>query len=298
MKNNIRVFAVMGICSLAASLAAAGPAADSLKAGAFGRLGVISAPESPAPSLSAPADGSPADFDLRGIFGRPRRISPVARQQRGGAALYSVILAPLANIYLKPDAFFTTAKGTKVYVSGNEATNCPDGGNTCKDREKSFVILTTDKNETFFVRGMEIAVMQPIYNGSKTVVIDGEKYTLRLYANTSVPGNSKLEIKSPAGIAFACTLQKLGDAAAQKGVDIALAKNYKLAYGNEVTQGPGGAKFTAKLLVYMIMYPVEGNINYFIFNPEELTPGGSSFPSFEPGYGFRLDGGALEIYKL
>ena len=250
------------------------------------------------PSLSSPADVPGADFDLQGIFGRPRRIFPVARQQRGGAALYSVTLAPLSNIYLKPDAFFTTGKGTRVYVSGNEAANCPDGGNTCKNREKSFVILSTDKNETFFVRGMEIAVLQPIYNGSKTVVIDGEKYTLRLYANTSVPGNSKLEVKGPAGIAFACTMQKLGDTVALKGVDIALAKNYKLAYGNEVVQGPGGARFTAKMLVYMIMYPVEGNLNYFIFNPEELTPGGSSFPSFEPDYGFRLDGGALEIYKL
>ena len=41
MKSDIRFFAVMGFCSLAASLAAAGPAADSLKAGAFGRPGVI-----------------------------------------------------------------------------------------------------------------------------------------------------------------------------------------------------------------------------------------------------------------
>ena len=297
MKKIILAFTISSSFCLSASLSAR-PAAEDLKDAAFSRPDAQQAFEFPEPSLSLPPDVAAIEFDLCGIFGRLMRIFPAALQRYGGASLYSVILKPLANIYLKPDAFFTTGKGTRVYVSGNESVNCPDGGYTCKDREKSFVILTTDKNETFFVRGMDIAVLQPIYNGSKTVVIDGEKYTLRLYANTSVPGNSRLEIKGPSGVIFTSTLQKLGDAAALKGVDIALSKNYKLAYGNELVQGPKGASFTEKMMVYMILYPVDGNVSYFAFGPDELSPNGSSFPSFEPAYGFRLSGGALEIYKL
>ncbi|MFA6434572.1 MAG: hypothetical protein WCW52_07750 [Elusimicrobiales bacterium] len=298
MKNIVLILAAAGLCSVAASLPAADFKAEELRTGPFGAFAMQGGNEFPMPAAANSHAVFQAPLDLRGIFGRLTRLFPVARHWQGETVLYSVPLNPLANLYLKPDTAFTTGKGTKVYVSGNEAVNCPDGGSACKGREKSFVILTTDKGATFFVRGMEIAYLPPLYNGSKAVVIDGGKYTLRLYVDTSVPGNSRLDIKGPSGLAFTGSLQKLGDAAAMKGVDAALSKTYKLAYGNELKQGPGGAGFTETMLVYMIAYPVNGSINYFAFNPQELAPGGSSFPSFEPAYGFRLNAGALEIYKF
>ena len=45
--------------------------------------------------------------------------------------VFSTELAPLKNAYLKPSVSFTTGAGTKVFVSGTKAANCPDGGNSC-----------------------------------------------------------------------------------------------------------------------------------------------------------------------
>ncbi|MEA3306872.1 MAG: hypothetical protein U9Q34_03705, partial [Elusimicrobiota bacterium] len=71
--------------------------------------------------------------------------------------LYSFNISKIKNKIFKTAVTFKTGKGTVVYVSGTKASNCPDGGNNCKDREKYFVVLTTDKGEQHLIRGEEIA---------------------------------------------------------------------------------------------------------------------------------------------
>ena len=90
----------------------------------------------------------------------------------------------------------------------------------------------------------------------------------------------------------------LADAVARKSTDVQLSLPYKLAYGSEILQGPEGARFGPKLMILLIQFPVVERGSSYTFGVAELTSAGASFPSFEPGYSFRLAGGALDIYKL
>jgi len=258
------------------------------------------------PEVSAPAAGegqAPQDLDLFRYFGYG--VSPEASDlgsEKGLKGLndvvFSINLDTVKNAYLLPNVAFTTGKGTKVHVSGSKASNCPNGGNSCDDKDKFFLVLTTSRNESYFVRGTEIINWGIFMSGSKTVVIDGEKFVVKIKANASTPENSMLEIKGPRGTALNVTLKSVGDGVAAKGVDVKLGKNYKLAYGNEIVQGPQGARFTDKTLVLLIPFPVVDATSYFIFKTEDIKPSGVTFPSFEKGYGFKLNTGKLDIYKL
>jgi hypothetical protein len=266
--------------------------------------GSAGAAEAPVPVAEA-VEGSQAK-DLDAFFkylGRARAPKGIELYLEKGMkgvkdTVASVKLEPIKNAYLKPAITFTTGAGTKVHISGTKASNCPDGGNSCADKEKFFLVLTTDKNESYFVRAMEILNWGFIYSGSKTVTIDGEKYVVKVYANASTPENSKLEIKGPKGVALNSSLKAVGEGVAAKGVDVKLGKAYKLAYGNEIVQGKQGAKFTDKMLVLMIPFPVVDAASYFIFSASEIKPSGVVFPAFEQGYGFKLENGTLDIYRL
>jgi hypothetical protein len=255
----------------------------------------------PAPAASKK---SAPDIDLFRYFGYAKKPAaaalPPSRFNKGAGRgpVASIDLEPIRNVYLKPDVSFVTGAGTKVFVSGTKASNCPDGGNSCKDKDKFFLVLTTDKNDSFFVHAVDIINWGIFMSGSKTVTIDNEKYVVKVLANASTPELSKLEIKGPRGVALGVTLKQVGDAVAAKGVDVALSKPYKLAYGNEIVQGPQGAKFTAKMLVLMIPFPVVDASSYFILNAADIKPAGITFPEFESGYGFSLNNGKLGIYKI
>ncbi|OGR44440.1 MAG: hypothetical protein A2X35_06940 [Elusimicrobia bacterium GWA2_61_42] len=289
------------IFNFGSAASAAGGALDDL-----GSAQAVEVPEAPAQAAPAEAREQAPDIDLFRYFGyaeTPRAMElPEFSMQKGvkGVAdtVASVDLESIRNAYLKPAVTFTTGAGTKVHVSGTKASNCPDGGNSCADKEKFFLVLTTSKGETFFARAMDILNWGFIYSGSKTFVIDGEKYVVKVQANASTPENSKLEVKGPKGLALSSTLKQVGDGVAAKGVDVKLSKAYKLAYGNEIVQGPQGAKFTSKMLVLMIPFPVVDASSYFILNAAEIKPAGTTFPSFEKGYGFKLEGGKLDIYRL
>lgn len=261
-------------------------------------------PEVPLPSSEAAARSETPDLDLFRYFGygaKPKASELFMEKGMKGIekeSLLSLKLETIKNAYLKPAITFATGKGTKVHISGTKASNCPNGGNSCADKEKFFLVLTTDRNESYFVRAMDIVNWGIFMSGSKTVTIDGEKYVVKVYANASTPENSKLEIKGPRGVALNSTLKQVGDGVASKGVDVKLGKAYKLAYGNEIVQGPQGAKFTDKMLLIMIPFPVVDANAYYIFNASDIKPAGVTFPSFENGYGFRLEGGVLDIYRL
>jgi len=288
-------------------LLTAGFATPAMAGAAMDDLGTVRAGDIPEPAAAEAAPGEAApDVDFFRYFGHaetPRAVEVFMQKSAGGErgledTVASVTLAPIKNAYLKPAVTFTTGAGTKVYLSGTKAANCPDGGNSCADKEKFFLVLTTAKNETFFARAMEILNWGFLYSGSKTVVIDGEKYVIKAYANASTPENSKVEVKGPAGVVLNSTLKQIGDAVAQKGVDVKLSKAYKLAYGNEIVQGPKGARFTEKLLILIMPFPVVNASAYYVFDTAEIKPTGTTFPTFENGYGFKLQGGQLDIYRL
>jgi len=274
--------------------------AASAAGGAINDLGQTKAVAVPEASPQAAASQEQLPEDLFRFFGVAETLKAEAVTGMKGVAdvVFSADLPPLKNVYLKPAVSFTTGAGTKVFLGGTKAANCPDGGNSCADKEKFFLVLTTDKNQSFFVRATEILNWGFLYSGSKTVTIDGEKYVAKILANASTPENSKVEIKGPKGVALNVTLKQVGDAVAAKGVDVKLGKAYKLAYGNEIVQGPQGAKFTDKMLVLLIPFPVVDATSYYIFNTAEIKPSGVAFPSFEAGYGFKLEGSKLSIYRL
>lgn len=261
-----------------------------------------------APAVSAPAADEQAreaqELDLFRYFGygETPRASEVMAESAGLKGLqdtvFSIDLATIRNAYLKPSISFKTGAGTQVFVSGSKASNCPDGGNGCKDKDKFFLVLTTSRNESFFVRAMDIVNWGIFMSGSKTVTIDGEKYVVKVQANASTPENSTLEIKGPRGMALKTSLKSVGDAVAEKGADVRLSKNYKLAYGNEIVQGPQGARFTDKMLVLLIPFPVVDASSYYIFQTSDIKPAGVTFPSFERGFGFKLEGTQFGIYRL
>jgi hypothetical protein len=292
----IKAAAVLFLSFNLNSWAGAGLENQALRDSDFGRMELPPVPGVPMPGMETAQGAIASGLDSFNWFGYTE-VHGAIGVYSANPALYSIYLKSITNVYLKPDATFTTGKGTKVHVSATKASNCPDGGSSCEDKEKLFVVLTTDKNETLFVRGMEILNWGPI-SGSRTVIIDGEKHVVKLYANTSTPANSKLQIKGPSGMVFNATVQQVGDAMAGKCVDMELSKAYKLAYGNEVVQGPNGAKFTSKMLVLMLPFPVTDISSFTVINAADITPDGVTFPSFEPGFGFRLDNGTLEIYKL
>src|SRR3989338_5842717 len=222
---------------------------EALKAAGL-EAGTAAMPEVPLPSSEAAAAAETQDLDLFRYFGygaTPKASELYLEKGAKGIekeSLLSLKLETIKNAYLKQAITFTTGKGTKVHISGTEASNCPNGGNSCADKDKFFLVLTTDRNESYFVRAMDIVNWGIFMSGSKTVTIDGEKYVVKVYANASTPELSKLEVKGPRGVALNSTLKQVGDGVASKRVDVKLGKAYKLAYGNEIVQGPQGAKFT------------------------------------------------------
>lgn len=300
MKNIIKLSAA----ALAAfNLISAAAASGAVLGDAGYTLEGVETPAVSAPASAAVPAAQPAAPDFFSYFGyaeRPRAQELFMERSNKGVqdTVFSIDLNTVKNAYLKPAAGFKTSAGTQVFVSASKASNCPDGGNSCADKEKFFLVLTTARNESYFVRAMDIINWGIFMSGSKTVTIDGEKFVVKIKANASTPADSTLEIKGPRGVAMNASLKSVGDAVAAKGVDVTLSRQYKLAYGNEIVQGPQGAKFTDKMLVLLIPFPVVDATSYYIFQAGDIKPSGVTFPSFEKGFGFTLNGSQLGVYRL
>ncbi len=259
----------------------------------------VAVPAAPAPAAVNPVV-VPDIFGCLG-YGKSARAEVIYGEKGLKAALAapitSINLEEIKGAYLRTAVNFTTGAGTKVSVSSYKASNCPDGGSSCATKDKIFLVLTTDKGASYFVKGIDIVNFGIFMHGSKTVAIDGENYVLKAYANVSSPDNSKLEIKGPRGTVVNSSLIQVADAQARRGVDVALSKPYKLLYGNEILQGPQGVRFGPGLQVVLAQYPVTDKSDTQIFNISEVNPAGVSFP-FESGYSFKLEGGFIGIYKI
>jgi hypothetical protein len=209
--------------------------------------------------------------------------------------LYSFNLSKILNKIFKTSVSFKTTKGTVVYVSGTKAMNCPDGGNNCKDSEKYFVVLTTDKGAQYLVRGKDIANVFIVMSGSKKVIIDGDEYIVKLKVKVSSPEKSVLEIKRGSKKVVNATLETLGNAIAKKSETVKLSKEFKLACGYELIQSKNGAKFTKNLIVGLVTNPPDA---YFVLKASEITKAGVVYPEIDNNIGFRINADILEIYRI
>lgn len=225
---------------------------------------------------------------------KPMVLMP-AKSNAAERILYSFNLSEITNKIFKTAVSFKTAKGTVVYVSGTKAANCPDGGRDCKDREKYFVVLTTDRGEHHLIRGAAVANVFLIMSGSKKVIIDGEAYIVKLHVKVSSPEKSILEIKRGSKKVVNITLEKLGNAIAERSETVKLSKEYKLACGYELIQGKKGAAFTDRLIVGLVSNPPD---SYFVLKVSEITKEGVVYPEIDNDIGFRMKEDVLEIYRI
>ena len=290
-------------------------AIDSLKSSAIGLNDPNSGIVLPAPQAAEANGESAAEMDeffkyIGDIFNTPKAMplsTDIGRAEmdiskaatdiatgRAGAVVYSFKLGSILNSYIDSGLSFQTPHGTKVKFSGYTASNCPDGGQSCADKERFFLILSAGPKETYFIKATEV-INAVFVSGSKKVTIGGDELTVKIYAVLSDIPSSRIEITCGGGKVFTSTLKQLGDAVAAKGANIRLGKTYNLAYGNELTQGKGGARFSNNLVV--ILSPV-GVPGFYFLNRADINASGVTYPEMEPGFGFRLTENVLEIFRL
>lgn len=215
-------------------------------------------------------------------------------QERLGPVVYSFKLNSLLNAHKDSGLSFRTPHGAKVKFSAYTAANCPGRGQSCADKERFFLLLYVGGEETHFIKANEI-VNAMFMSGSRTLMIGGDELTVKLHAVLSDIPSSRVEITCGGAKVFVVTLKQLGDAIAAKGADLKLGRIYKMAYGNELLQSKGGARFSDKLVI--ILSPV-GVPGFHFLNHADITAAGVAYPEIEPNFGFRLAGNTLEILKL
>ena len=262
----------------------------------------------PAPQAVNAGAGSAAEMDgffkyMADIFNAPKAmpLSGYAGKSamdipagRAGAVVYSFKLSSILNNYIDSGLSFRTPRGVNVKFSGYTAANCPDGGQSCADKERFFLILSADNKENHFIKATEV-VNAFLMSGSKTVTIGGDNLVVKIYAVLSDIPSSRIEITCGGAKVFSATLKQLGDAVAIKGADIRLGKPYKLAYGNELLQGKNGARFSEKLVIVMSPVGVPG---FYFLNRADIKASGVTYPEMETSFGFKITGDLLEIFRL
>ena len=272
--------------------------------------GAVPVPDLPAPQASdAGGDKVQADrfFKYLGDMYKTPEPSPI---QTGnfkslspvsgiGQILYTLKIEKMLNAFLYSDLIFKTSGGATVHLSGNKSSNCPGGSAKCDDNEKVFIILTTDGGESSFIRVMDVVNYGIFMSGSKTVTIDGQQFTVKVHADASSPEKSMIEVKSGDKKVIESTLLNMSSMAARKGVEVRLGRAYRLLYSSELAAvGKKDAKFTAKKQVVLMPYPVDANANYYLLYTSEITPDGVVYPELDRNFGFKLENGALDIFRV
>ncbi|HAH31412.1 MAG TPA: hypothetical protein DCL44_03755 [Elusimicrobia bacterium] len=262
----------------------------------------------PTPEASSVKSGSSAEMEeffkymgdvfkvpkARSLIGDYGKSATAVPGGRVGAVVYSFKLDDILNSYIDCGLSFATSAGTVVKLSGYTASNCPDGGQSCADKERFFLILSAGDKGTYFIKATDV-VNAVLMSGSRTVKFDADEFTVKIQAKLSNIPASKIEISRGGAIVFSTTLKKLGEAVSVKGSGIRLGRAYTLAYGNELIQGKGGAKFNNKLVIVLSPVGVDG---FYFLNRADITAAGVTYPEMEAGYGFRIVGDTLEIFKI
>jgi len=236
---------------------------------------------------------------LSNNFGGTRaKVSHAAGKRLSGAGrvLERVNLEEILDANFETRLTFKTSSGNTVHVSGAMAVNCADGGNQCDSNDKYFLLFHTDKEQTVFVKAQDIANILLI-SGKKEISFNGdaEKYTVRLFVTISSPGRSKLKVETQGRVVLDISVDELSAALAEKGHRLKSGAQHNLFYNTEVVQDcNGNARFgEGRVLTFS---PRSSDPNQYV-NASMITAAGVLIKAVEPGLGFRIVNGVLEIYQ-
>ena len=304
-----KILVLMAVPAFFCAMAnAAGQDKEAADSSAFGLINADTVISLPTPHASNVEGESAAQMDeffkymgdifkapkAQPLIGRSGKSATAVPYGRSGNVVYSFKLDSILNSYLDAGLSFKTSDGAIVKVSGYTASNCPDGGQSCADKERFFLILTVGAGEYHFIKATDI-INALFMSGSRKVKIGADELIVKIHAKVSDIPASRIEITRNGTIMFTTTLKKLGDAVAGKGEIVRLGRAYTMAYGNELIQGKDGARFNDKFMLVLSPVGVDG---FYFLNRSDITAAGVTYPEMEPGYGFRIADEMLEIFKL
>lgn len=256
-------------------------------------------PVSKASPAEAPAEdlGPWSEYIGKNFGGIKAAVRPFFSNKSvpSGKVVESVNLESILDANLSTKLTFKTSSGNTVHVSGAQAANCAGGG-SCGDRDKYFLVFHTDSGQTVFVNGQAVA-NYPFHSGEKTISFkgDAEQYKVKLNIKLSSPGQSRLKVESQGRVVLEISLDQLTAALAEKGKRLSSGSQHNLFYNTEVLQDGSGNGYFGKGRV--ITFSPRGTAPNQTMNAAAITAAGVALPGVEPGLGFRIAGGVLELYQ-
>jgi hypothetical protein len=261
--------------------------------------GVISAPVPPAPQAVASPEAQAGqeiwNAYLEKNFGGQPAVKTRMYMKGSGEVVETVNLSKILNAGLKSGLTFRSSANT-IHVSGAEALNCQDGGTSCSSNDKYFLLFTTEKGQTLFVRGKDVANAL-FMSGEKEITFDdGDKFKIKLEIKMSNPSQSRLKIMGPGKEALNVSLSDLTAALLKKGHALTVGARHNLYYNTAVLQDSKGNGRFAKENV-LIFSPRGSDPNQTV-KASQIGSAGVLLPGVEKDFGFRIVGDDLEIYKI
>lgn len=210
--------------------------------------------------------------------------------------LYTLNMNQIHDKYLYTDIKFETSKKTIVYLSLTKASNCPGGLTDCKESDK-FLLAFTFLSQTVFIKVKDVINVGFIMSGSKKITIDGEEYTVKIYANISDVYSSRIEVKSTSKTVINKKLSEIMDVFKEFGYNVNLnGKKYIIVYGRKL-ECISSCSFTSSNMVFIFEYPVTKDSSYYSIDEKIYSGRSIYFPTLGKNILFNLSDGILKIYK-
>ncbi|MEF3279896.1 MAG: hypothetical protein K6357_02880 [Elusimicrobiota bacterium] len=232
--------------------------------------------------------------NLFGVISQPDEMR-FTKSFKSSKVLYNINLSPTKDKYLYTNITFKTTKGSVVYVSITRASNCPGGGEKCKDSEK-FLLTMTSNASTQFIKIKDIINLSIFMSGHKKVIIDGDEYIAKIYASVNDINKSKIEIKGPQGIVINKTLGEIMDVFAGFGVGIRILKEYKVVYGRKV-ECLSQCFFSNDNMVFMVESPIKKDSAYYTIDEKSWNGKNFYFKDIGKNYLFNINNGIFTAIK-
>jgi len=254
----------------------------------------------PTPSVSSDENYSSKDVEifmeqLSNLFGhRDEAIAESFTKSRAPSSLiYKIDLKPVKDKYLYNGLTFKTTKGSIVYLSITMSSNCPGNKSSCKDSDKFLLSFISNGNASF-VPIMDIINVSIFMHGSKTLKIDGDSYTAKVYGNVSNINKSSIEVTGPQGKVINKTLGDVMGMFSNFGVSITLSKKYNVIYGKKVVCN-SSCSFSSDNMALMVEEPLTADSSYYVMEENKL--GSFTYESIGNQYVFSLNDGIFTVKK-
>ncbi len=234
-------------------------------------------------------------------------VSAPAAKTSGNKANVSVAVADIdlksiLNVYSLTDTTFTSASGKVVHVSMNKVSNCPDGAASCDMSKKFAVVLRAGEGPIVGANAYEVANYGIFVSGKRDINIDGTPYTVRLNIDSLDEKKfleSSIEIKQGRKVVFDRKLADVVASMRKRAKIINLSKQYMFFVANDLVHGQGNAIGAKKTASYVFIPNNDQEFQDYMAIPNTtVTKAGVSFPTWQPGFNFRVtDDGHFIIYR-